>query len=44
MQHYTNKVQIATLANELEFSDSAAFQRALEGWTGSPSGAYRREN
>ncbi|WP_231973260.1 AraC family transcriptional regulator [Variovorax sp. HW608] len=38
----TSGVPLAELAQELGFTDSAAFQRAFKGWTGSAPGAYRQ--
>lgn len=38
----TSAVTLPVLASELGFSDSASFQRAFKGWTGSAPGAYRR--
>lgn len=38
----TSEVPLAQLALELGFADTAAFQRAFKGWTGSTPGSYRQ--
>ncbi|MBI3711473.1 MAG: AraC family transcriptional regulator [Burkholderiales bacterium] len=38
----TSTVTLASLAQELGFTDCAAFQRAFKCWTGSPPGSYRK--
>lgn len=38
----TTTQPLSAIAAELGFSDSATFQRAFKGWTGSPAGDYRK--
>ena len=38
----TTTIPLKTLATELGFADSPAFQRAFKGWTGSATGVYRK--
>lgn len=40
---HTSEVPLIALASELGFSDSASFQRAFKGWTGSAPGTYRQK-
>lgn len=39
---HADRVSLKSLAAELGFADSFAFQRAFKSWTGSPPGAYRK--
>jgi AraC-like DNA-binding protein len=39
---HADRVSLKSLAAELGFADSFAFQRAFKSWTGCPPGAYRR--